>query len=153
MLSLSRIRLAIAIAMTLLIPACLFGQNVKPALQSGIIIGTAIDTNGDPVPNATVELRNSDSDDRRTVTTAETGSFEFRGVQSGVPYEISIAAQDFADWKSSSMTLAPGEFKIVTGIQLRIRTELTKVDVMYDPVQVATEQLKAEEHQRVLGFV
>jgi len=51
------------------------------------------------------------------------------------------------------MTLAPGEFKIVTGIQLQIRTEVTQVDVNYDPVQIATEQLKAEEHQRVLGFV
>jgi len=132
---------------------CLFGQNVKPEQKLGIIIGTAIDSNGDPVPNATVELRRSDNGDRRTVITAESGSFEFRGAQSGVPYEITIAAQDFADWKSSSITLEPGQFKIVTGIQLRIRTEVTQVDVKYDPVQVAAEQLKAEEHQRVLGFI
>jgi len=153
MLSPSRIRLAIAIAMTLLIPACLFGQNVKPELKSGIIIGTAIDANGDPVPNATVELKSLESGDRRTMTTAENGSFELHDVQPGVSYEITITAPDFASWKSSSMTLAPGEFKIVPGIQLQIQTELTQVDVTYDPVQVATEQLKAEEHQRVLGFV
>jgi hypothetical protein len=41
----------------------------------------------------------------------------------------------------------------VNGIQLRVKTQKTTVDVHYDPVQVATEQLKAEEHQRVLGFV
>jgi len=51
------------------------------------------------------------------------------------------------------MTLEPGQFKIVTGIDLEIRPEVTRIDVTYDPVQVATEQLKAEEHQRVLGFI
>src|SRR5215475_7740923 len=153
MLSPSRIRLAIAVAMTWLIPACLFGQIVKPELKSGIIIGTAIDAHGDPVPNATVELKSLQSGDRRTMTTPENGSFELHDVQPGVPYEITISAPDFANWKSSSMTLAPGEFKIVTGIQLQIQTELTQVDVTYDPVQVATEQLKAQEHQRILGFV
>jgi Carboxypeptidase regulatory-like domain len=153
MLSLSRIRSATVIAMTLTVPMCLFGQNVKPEPKLGIIIGTAIDANGTPVPNATVELKSSESGDRRTVTTPESGSFEFRDVQPGVPYEITIAAPDFADWKSSSMTLEPGQFKIVTGIQLGIRTEVTQVQVTYDPVQVATEQLKMEEHQRVLGIV
>ncbi len=153
MLSLSRTCLATAIALTLVAPVHLLGQNAKPELKSGIIVGTAIDVNGDPVPNARVELKSFDSDDRRTVTTAESGSFEFRDVQPGVPYEITIAAQDFADWNSSSVTLEPGQFKIVTGIQMRVRTELTQVQVTYDPVQVATEQLKAEEHQRVLGIV
>ena len=153
MLSLSRIRLAIAVAMTLAVPVCLFGQNVKPELKGGIIIGTAIDANGDPVPSATVELKDLDSGDRRTVTTPDSGSFEFRDVQPGVPYQITITAQDFADWHSSSIALEPGQFKIVTGIQLQIHTEVTQVQVTYDPVQVATEQLKAEEHQRVFGIV
>ena len=152
MLCLFRIHVTTAIAITLVAPMCVFGQNAKPELKSGIIVGTAIDVNGDPVPNATVELKSSDSGDHRTMTTPDSGSFEFRDVQSEVPYEIRISAQDFADW-TSTITIEPGQFKIVTGIHLRIRTEFTKVDVTYDPVQVATEQLKAEEHQRVLGFI
>lgn len=153
MLSLSRICLATTIAMIWVAPLCLFGQNAKPELKPGIILGTAIDVNGDPVPNATVELTRLDSDDRRIVTTPEDGFFEFRDLLSGVPYEITIASRDFADWNSSSMILEPGQFKLVTGIQMRIRTEFTQVDVRYDPVQVAAEQLRVEEHQRVLGFV
>src|SRR5262249_3158964 len=153
MLSPSRIRFAVAIAIVLAVPGCLFVQSANPDLKSGIIIGTAVDTNGDPVPNATVELINPESGERRTMTTTENGSFELHDLQPEQPYEITITAPGFADWKSSSMTLAPGEFKIVTGIQLQIRTEVTEVDVRYDPVQVAIEQLKAEEHQRVLGFV
>ena len=151
MSSLTRIRLALAI--TLLVPTCLLGENAKPELRSGIIVGTAVDINGDPVPNASVELKSLDSDDPRVVTTRESGAFEFRDVPPGVPYEIIIRAPNFSEWNSSSMTLDPGQFKIVTGINLAIRPEITRVDVTYDPVQVATEQLKAEEHQRVLGFI
>lgn len=153
MLSPSRIRLAIAVAITLGVPACLFGQNGQPGVKSGIIVGTAIDVNGDPVADARVALTNLDSGDHRTISTPDSGSFEFRDVQAGVPYEITITAQDFADWNSPSVTLEPGQFKIVTGIQLRVQTQIATVDVHYDPVEVATEQLKAEEHQRVLGIV
>lgn len=151
MSSLTRIRLALVI--TLLVPTCLLGENAKPEPKSGIIVGTAVDVNGDPVPNASVELKSLDSDDPRVVTTPESGAFEFRDVPPGVPYEIIIRAPNFSEWNSSSMTLDPGQFKIVTGINLEIRPEITRVDVTYDPVQVATEQLKAEEHQRVLGFI
>jgi len=151
--SLFRIHLTIAAAMTLAVPVCLFGQNETPELKSAIIVGTAVDLNGGPVPNATVELKSLDSSDPRRLTTGERGSFEFRDVQPGVPYQITIAAPDFADWNSPSMTLEPGQFKIVTGIQLRVQTQIATVDVHYDPVQVATEQLKAQEHQRVLGIV
>jgi hypothetical protein len=153
MLSLSRIHLVMALAMTTVVPMCLFGQNVKPEPKLGIIIGTAIDVNGNPVPNATVELKSFDGNVRQTLSTPENGSFQFRDVKSGVPYEITVTAQDFADWKSSSITLQPGQFKIVTGIQLGVETQKTTVNVHYDPVQVAAEQLKAEEHQRVFGIV
>jgi len=153
MLTLTRIHLAIAIAVTLIVPTCLRGENARPELKSGIIVGTAVDVNGDPVPNAKVELKSLDSDDPRVVTTRESGAFEFHDVPPGVPYEITIHAQDFSDWNSSSMTLEPGQFKLMTGIKLEIRREVTRIDVTYDPVQVATEQLKAEEHQRVFGIV
>jgi len=44
------------------------------AVISRAVIGTAVDTNGDPVPNPAVELRRSDTGDRRTVTTPDTSS-------------------------------------------------------------------------------
>lgn len=153
MLSLTRIHLAIAIAVSLIVPAYLLGEDAKPELKPGIIIGTAVDVNGDPVPDAWVELKALDSSDPRLVTTPESGAFEFHDVAPGAPYEITIRARDFADWNSERITLEPGQFKIVTGIKLEIRSEVTQVDVTYDPVQVATEQLSAEEHQRVFGFI
>jgi hypothetical protein len=109
--------------------------------------------NGDTVRNAPVVLKGSDTRDQRVVSTTENGFFEFRDLEPGIPYQISISAKELADWTSSSITLAPGQFKILAGIQLRIETARTEVQVHYDPVEVATEQFKAEEHQRVFGVI
>jgi hypothetical protein len=130
-----------------------WSQNNRPPARTATIIGTATDLNGDTIPNATVVLKEVDSDDPRTIVTTENGLFEFHDVKAGIPYQLGISAKGFADWTSPPITPSPEQFKIVTGIQLRIATEATSVDVHYDPIEVATEQLKAEEKQRVFGII
>jgi Carboxypeptidase regulatory-like domain len=115
-------------------------------------MGTVTDVNGDAIPNATVVLREVESNDPRTIVATETGMFQFNDVTPSITYQLSISAKDFADWASPPIIVNPDRFKIVTGIQLRIATERTTVDV-YDPVEVATEQFKAEENQRVFGII
>jgi hypothetical protein len=154
MLTLSRISFAAVVAIALAVPMHLSAQDVQSAeLKSGSIVGTVTDVNGDPVPNATVLLKRADSDDSRTVVASENGFFEFHSLTPGLPYEISISAQGFADWTSPSITLESDQYKIVPGIQLPIATAVTQIQVTYDAVQVATEQLKLEEKQRVFGIV
>jgi hypothetical protein len=149
-----QIHLAMLVAFSLVLPLRLPAQSVLPTeTKLGNIVGTVTDTNGDPVPNSTVVLKSSESDDRRSVLTRENGFFEFHDVNPGVPYEIGASAAGFVDWASPTMTLEPGQFKIVAGIQLRIRTEVTQVQVTYDPAKVAAEQLKNEEQQRMFGFI
>ena len=61
MLRLPKVHLAVGLAVSLTVPMHLLGQNVPaPAAKSGTIVGTATDVNGDPVPDAAVELRSSD---------------------------------------------------------------------------------------------
>lgn len=117
------------------------------------IIGTVTDVNGDTVPNARILLKGRAAQDERAITSNENGFFQFRDLQPGIPYQISISAKDFADWTSSTITLDSGQFKILAGIQLRIETERTAINVRYDPVAVATEQFQAEQHQRVFGII
>jgi len=151
---LSPFRCLTVVAMALVFSICAHAQSVpgtEPIL--GTLVGTVTDVNGDPVPNATVALEAPKSGDRHTLVTPENGFFQFHDVKPGTPYQINIAAKDFAGWTSPAITLDPGQFKIVTGIQLRIETERTNVDVHYDPRKVATEQFKAEEKQRVFGIV
>jgi hypothetical protein len=151
---LSSVRSEIVLAMTLLISLAMQGQSLQSAeARPGKLIGTVTDINGDPVPNSTVVLEMPGSGDRRTLVTPGSGFFEFDDLEPGTAYQIKISAKDFADWTSPAITLEPGQFKIVTGIRLRIEVERTTVDVHYDPVEVAAQQFKAEEKQRVFGII
>jgi hypothetical protein len=143
----------VAVATVFALSLTLQAQSVQATeTKPATVIGTVTDTNGDTVPGATVVLKSSEQD-RRTVVTQENGSFEFHDVKPGIPYQIGVSANQFADWTSPAITLEPGQFKIVTGIRLTIEVEHTTVDVHYDPVQVASEQIKSEEKQRILGVI
>ncbi len=139
--------------MALVLSALASGQNNQATSRTATIMGTVTDVNGDAIPDATVVLKEVESNDPRTIVTTETGMFEFHDVTPGITCQLSISAKDFADWVSPPIILNPDQFKIVTGIQLRIATERTTVDVHYDPVEVATEQFRAEEKQRVFGII
>jgi len=91
--------------------------------------------------------------DRQTLVSNDNGYFEFHDVKPGIRYQVNISAKGFADWHSSSLVLGPNQFKILSDIELRIVTERTTVNVTYDFVQVATDQVKMEEQQHILGFI
>ena len=130
------------------------GEDVHTAEpKPGTLVGTVTDVNQDTVPNATVALETSGSGEPRSAVTNESGYFEFHDLKPGISYALHISAAGFADWQSPAVILEPGQFKIVADIQLRIATELTTVQVTYDPVEVATEQVKIQEQQRVLGLI
>jgi len=150
----SPLRSAILLALASVLSVTVHGQSLQSKQsRAGKLVGTVTDVNGDPVPNATVVLEASERNDRRTLVASESGFFEFAEVEPATPYQINVSAKDFADWNSPTVTIDPGQFKIVTGIQLRIATERTTVDVHYDPVEVATEQFKDQERQRVFGII
>jgi hypothetical protein len=141
--------------------ACVFAFSVvaacqliaKSDLNPATLMGTVMDTNGDTVPNATVSLVGLNETDRSVFETAENGLFQFSDLRPAIPYQIKITADGFAEWTSSTVTLQPGQFKIISEIRLRVRTENTAIQVTYDPVEVATEQFKLQETQRVWGIL
>jgi hypothetical protein len=127
--------------------------NENSDAPSGRIMGTVIDVNGDPIAGATVVLTGPDLANRRTAATNETGFFQFDDVNSGVSDRVSISAEGFADWTSPEINLGAGEFKSLGGIALALATQQTSMVVKSDPIEAATEQLRVEEKQRILGFV
>lgn len=141
--------------------ACVFAFSLVAAGQivsksdpnPATLMGTVMDTNGDTVPNATVSLLGLNEADASIFETAENGLFQFSSLRPEIPYQIKIAAEGFAEWTSSPITLQPGQFKIVSDIRLRVRTEKTAIQVTYDPVEVATEEFKLQESQRVWGIL
>jgi Carboxypeptidase regulatory-like domain len=147
-------RFAAVVAVAIVLSLSMDGQTVQSAeSKPGSLVGTVVDVNGDPVPDATVVLEAPEGNDCRTLVTPENGFFQFHDVKPGTPYRLNITAKDFADWTSPAVMLEPGQFKLVTGIQLRIQTQQTSVQVTYDPIEVQTEQFKALEKQRIFGII
>jgi Carboxypeptidase regulatory-like domain len=120
-------------------------------IKTGSILGTVVDTNDDPIPGAAVVLQEP-AGDHLTVVTKDDGSFAFHEARSGISYQITVTAEGFAEW-SSSVTVEPGQDKALTDIKLRILAVQRAVTVRYSSKEVAAQQLKAEEQQRVLGFI
>ncbi len=145
--------LLIVVAGVSLVVAPASAQSIaRSNTNTGSVVGTVTDIQDDPVDGATVVLQGPLADDRRTSTTKDDGSFVFDRVTPGTAYQISVTAVGFAEW-SSSVTIAPGESKVVSDVKLRIATAQRAITVGYAPKEIAVQQLKAEEQQRVLGFI
>jgi Carboxypeptidase regulatory-like domain len=124
-----------------------------PKPQPGIIVGTVVDVNNDPVPGASVALQGATLESPHAVVANNNGFFEFNDLEPGNPYHLTITAPGFADWTSPDVTLQPGQYIILTDTKLRIATALTTVNVGYSAEALATEQVKIEEQQRIFGFI
>ena len=122
-----------------------------PNTKTGRILGTAVDTSDDPIPGATVLLQGP-TGDRLTVVTKDDGAFVFDQVPAEIAYQVTVTAEGFADW-SSSVTVEPGQDKTLIDVKLRILAVQRAVTVSYSSKEVAAQQLKAEEQQRVLAFI
>jgi Carboxypeptidase regulatory-like domain len=115
-------------------------------------MGTAMDGVGDVIPSATVILEGPSPDDSRRAVTQDNGFFKIVDAKPGIPYQLIVNADGFASWTSSEITLEPGQSFIVTGITLRIATLQTTVNAVA-PEELAAQQVKAEEKQRILGGI
>ena len=147
------VAVVVAIALTLATRAQ--AQAVQsPETSLGQITGTVTDIKGDAVIGATVILmRSPESTDQRKVVTTESGFFRFDALTPEVRYSITINADGFAEWTSPAIILEPGQIKLLGAISLRIATQNTVMRVTYDPIEIATEQVKIEQTQRVFGII
>jgi hypothetical protein len=127
-------------------------QISAPAPQPGTIIGTVLDVNGDAVANASVVLQGSDASDVQRFTTRDNGFFRFDGVPAAVPLRVIISAEGFANWTSTEILLEPGQYFILTDVNLRIETVQVAITVI-PPDQLAAQQVRAEESQRIAGII
>jgi Carboxypeptidase regulatory-like domain len=118
---------------------------------TGSISGTVVDASGDPIPGATVVLQGPVGA-RLTAVSKDDGTFAFDGAPASAACQITVTAEGFADW-NSSVTVEPGQNKTLPEIKLRILAVQRAVTVSYSSKEVATQQVKAEEQQRVLRVI
>ena len=130
-------------------------QFAASKLQTGTIVGNVTDTNNNPVPGTSVVLDGPAPGDCRTVVTDDNGFFQLNDLEPGTPYRVTISAERFTKWTSPVITLNPGQHLILTGAKLQI-AEVVNRTVASSPAsleEIATEQVKIEEKQRVLGII
>ncbi len=129
------------------------GSGVKNAVQSGVLSGTVTDSYGDIVPGATVAIEDGISADRRTAEAGDNGQFKFENLAPGESYRVTVTAPGFGRWTSDNLTVAAGQYQEVTGIRLVLAKAESSVTVYSSNEQIATQQVRIEEQQRVLGFI
>jgi hypothetical protein len=127
-----------------------FAQRTEATNTTGALVGTVVDVSGDPIAAATVLLQGP-AGSQCTVVTKDDGSFVLQNLTAGSAYQMTITAEGFADWRSS-VTVEPGQERTLGEVKLRILAERI-LTVSYSSKEVAAQQLEAEEHQRVLGFI
>jgi carboxypeptidase family protein len=150
-LSTTRVLLIVLAGGLLLVVPASAQRNEAPDTKAGTILGTVIDATSDPIPGATVVLQGP-AGNHLTSVTKDDGSFAFQNVAPGIAYQITVAAEGFGEW-SSSVTVEPGQEKTLTDVTLHILAVQRAVTVTYSSTEIAAQQLKAEEHQRLLGFI
>ncbi len=124
----------------------------QAAQGSGSIAGQVLDTTGAGVAKARVTLVGPDGHDQRVIDADERGAFLLEGLDRG-PYRVIVAGPGFEPYVSAQIPLTPLQAFRLEGIELRVATASTTVDVTLTMNEIATEQVKVEEKQRVLGIL
>ena len=121
------------------------------AAKPGSVIGTVLDQSGAVSVGTVIRLTPEDKSAYREVTSGNNGQFSFSNVPPG-HFQLSVSSTGFGN-EIYSGDLAPGQALLAPPIVLSVATVVTEVKVTVDPVEVATEEVKEQEHQRVLGFI
>lgn len=131
-----------------------FGQQMisSPEPQTAVVTGTVTDADGAIIPGATVTLEGPGSGEHRVVAANESGFFELKEIHPAVSYRVTVNAKGFSDWTSPALVLTPGQQLDLPGIKLVVGIVETSVTAVFAE-QVAMEQVKAEEKQRVFGII
>jgi hypothetical protein len=127
------------------------GEQLPDQVLSGSISGKVVDRTGTAVTGARVKLTHEDQSPSQEVLSGDDGQFSFANIAPG-PFQLTITSAGFATQTCSGI-LRSGEIHIVPQIALVIATAITEVRVRLSPIELAQEQVKDQEKQRVLGFI
>lgn len=124
------------------------GAPAQPEQLNGSISGTVVDQKGNPLAGVRVTLTRDGQTPAQEALSDDSGQFFFVNVPQG-PFRLAITATGFAS-QTSSGTLHSGEAYSGQRITLTVAPVITEVRV---GPEIAEEQIKDQEKQRVLGVV
>ena len=121
-------------------------QQTGPATLSG----TVHDVNQGLIPQTKVTLVRNDGRAERVVAPDSTGHFAFANLTPG-SVKVTVTAPGMEPFVSPDVTLVAGQEFELPEILLSLAATSSSVQVVVTEEQLATEQVKAQEKQRVLG--
>jgi len=117
----------------------------------GTVTGQVVDQNGNAVAGTNVQIKNSLESAIQEVQSDEDGRFGFDRVPPG-PFLLTTTGEGFVT-QTLSHTLRPGESYVVPPITMSLATVVAEVRVSPSIEEIAQEEFKDLEQQRVLGIV
>jgi hypothetical protein len=118
---------------------------------TGSISGTIVDLTGAVVVGAQVRLTREDQSPSVEKLTDDLGQYSFANVAPGT-FHLTISFTGL-NTQVISGTVHPGEAYVVPQVALLVATQVTQVTVTLTQVELAEEQIKEQEKQRVLGII
>ena len=115
------------------------------------VSGVVVDTSGATVPDAKVNLTSADGSLRPTLTSGANGEFTFTKMAPG-SYLVMVEATGLEPFTSAEFVLGAQQNYEIPRIILLVATAVTQVTVR-PTEEIAAEQIKAEEKQRVFGLI
>ena len=122
----------------------------SPISESGIVSGTVADSAGALIAGASVVLSPADGGPALQTISGADGDVLFSAVAPG-PFSLLVTLQGFVP-ASVAATLQPGG-RLLEPITLQLASVNVAVDVTLSQSEIAQEQIRAEEKQRLIGFL
>jgi hypothetical protein len=124
-----------------------------PGAAPGSIHGTVVDRDGAVYEGARVELAvdTAGAPSARRAISDTNGGFTFEKVPAGA-FKLTVSSSGFAS-QTVTGTLQAGQSYEAQPVVLAFTVAASEVRVSASPVEIAQEQLRVEETQRVLGVV
>lgn len=119
---------------------------------SASISGTVLDSSGALVPGAQVTLSVKDGAQVQVLMSGSDGEFTFANLPPGT-YRVTATSPGMISFVSQDLVLREGERLEIPRVQLPIATAHADVVVTVTPYELAQQQVKAAEQQRVLGIL
>jgi hypothetical protein len=126
--------------------------GISGAETSAIISGVVLDANGDTLPGASVTLTSEKGGEERTSVSGNNGEFSFGGLPAG-NFILTVTSPGMAPFVRPGIAVGPGERRPPLQISMAVAGTTTEVRVVVTPSELAQEQVKAAEQQRVLGVL
>jgi Carboxypeptidase regulatory-like domain len=118
--------------------------------QTSSVAGVATDQRGDPIPGATVSLIEPAGENPQPVLTDENGSFTITA-DAGV-FDLQLTVPGFVT-KTVHGEVGGNQQLDLGKLTLAIQSETVEVRVSVPKEELAEEQVKAEEKQRIMGVI